>query len=177
LLLWTAGLRMMRQHPFTGVGVGNYKQELDTVLAPGTSTRFSVAHNTSIQVGAELGIVGLAVFVGIILMTLRSTERIRRAARRARVPLIGQAAEAIQVGLVGFSVSITFVSAEYHKFFWLVVFLTCCLPALLRPKHARGPWWARRTPRGASAPPVAAPPGGPAGDSERAPGPVGSPSP
>jgi len=177
LLLWTAGLKMMRQHPFTGVGVGNYKQALDTVLAPGTSTRFSVAHNTYIQVGAELGIVGLAVFVGIILMTLRSTQRIRRAARRARVPLIGQAAEAIQVGLVGFSVSITFVSAEYHKFFWLVVFLTCCLPALLRPKHAGGPWWARRTPRGASAPPVAAPPGGPAGDSERAPGPVGSPSP
>jgi O-antigen ligase len=144
------------------------------------SIRFSVAHNTYIQVGSELGIVGLAIFVGIIVMTLRSTERIRRAARRARVPLVGQAAEAIQVGLVGFSVSITFVSAEYHKFFWLMVFLTCCLPALLRPKPARGPWWARRTPRGDSARPVAASPVSPDGaasDSSPAPGPVGSPSP
>ncbi|HEY7203350.1 MAG TPA: O-antigen ligase family protein [Methylomirabilota bacterium] len=177
LILWTAGLKMMRQHPLFGVGVGNYKEALDSVLEPGMSIRFSVAHNTYIQVGSELGIVGLGLFVGIILMTLRSTERIRRAARRARVPLVGQAAEAIQVGLVGFSVSITFVSAEYHKFFWLVVFLTCCLPALMRPKPAGRPWWARGAPRGDSARPLPAPSSGPTGDSAPAPGAVGSPSP
>jgi len=177
LILWTAGLKMIRNNPIFGVGVGNYKGALDSVLEPGMSIRFSVAHNTYIQIGSELGLVGLGIFVAIILMTLRSTERIRRAARRARVPLVGQAAEAIQVGLVGFAVSITFVSAEYHKFFWLVVFLTCCLPALMRPKPARGPWWARRTPQGDSARPMEAPPNGPAGDSAPAPGPIASPSP
>jgi O-antigen ligase len=177
LILWTAGLKMIRANPFFGVGVGNYKEWLDRVVEPGMSIRFAVAHNTYIQIGSELGLVGLSVFLGILFMTLRSTERIRRTARRARAPLVGQAAEAIQVGLVGFAVSITFVSAEYHKFFWLVVFITCCLPALMRPKRAGRPWWARGTPRRGSPGPVAAPPDGPAGESTPAPGPITSPSP
>ncbi|HEX7785874.1 MAG TPA: O-antigen ligase family protein [Methylomirabilota bacterium] len=169
LILWTAGLEMMRSHPLVGVGVGNYKEALDTVAPPGVSIRFSVAHNTYIQIGSELGVIGLLVFLGIIVTTLRSTERIRRAARRARAPLVGQAAEAIQVGLVGFAVGITFVSAEYHKFFWLVVFLTCCLPPLLRPRAAARPWWARGASRTHSPEVAASPPQRPADDSAPAP--------
>ena len=37
LILWTAGLEMMRSHPLVGVGVGNYKEALDTVAPPGPS--------------------------------------------------------------------------------------------------------------------------------------------
>lgn len=177
LILWTAGLKMIRANPVFGVGVGNYKEWLDRVVEPGMSIRFAVAHNTYIQIASELGLVGLSVFLGIIFMTLRSTERIRRTARRARAPLVGQAAEAIQVGLVGFTVSITFVSAEYHKFFWLVVFMTCCLPALMRPKPAGRPWWARGAPRRGLPGPVAAPPDGTGGQSTPAPGQITSPSP
>lgn len=143
LILWSAGLKMVQASPILGVGVGNYKAALDRIQGPGYRVKFSVAHNTYIEIAAELGLPGLAVFLGIFVTTLWGLERVRRAARRGGSPLVGRAAEGIQVGLVGYAVAIVFVSAEYHKFFWLVVFLSACLPALNRPRGAARPWWAR----------------------------------
>lgn len=159
LILWSSGWRMMQSSPVLGVGVGNFKSALDRILFQerGFGIKYSVAHNTYIELGAELGLPGLAVFLGIIGATLVSTERTRRAARRAGVPLVGRAATAMQVGLVGFAVAITFVSAEYHKLFWLVVFLSACLPALVRRRAPRRPWWARRSPPAPATSPATAP--------------------
>lgn len=170
LILWSAAVSMVQASPILGVGVGNYKAALNRVHGP---IKFSVAHNTYLEIAAELGLPGLAVFLGIFVMTFWSTERVRRAARRGGSPLVGRAAEAIQVGLVGYAVGIVFVSAEYHKLFWLVVFLSACLPALNRKRPAVRPWWARGSGRAESPEAVrhSAPPGvEPAEGSARTPG-------
>jgi hypothetical protein len=36
----------------------------------------------------------------------------------------------MQTGLIGYAVAIFFMSAQYQKLLWLVVFLSACLPPL-----------------------------------------------
>lgn len=70
---WDAGLRMMRQYPFSGVGAGHY----DLRFREHTPVwRFRIprghAHNGYIQMGAQAGYAGLVamvVFAGTLLMT------------------------------------------------------------------------------------------------------------
>ncbi len=63
LELWKAGLNMFHQHLLTGVGPGQFS----TGLGKNLGREFWVtAHNTYLQVGGDLGIIGLIVFLKII---------------------------------------------------------------------------------------------------------------
>ncbi len=47
--------------------------------------------------------------------------------RQVSVPV---AAVGIQAVLVGYAVSVLFISAQYQKLFWLMVFLSVCMQSL-----------------------------------------------
>ncbi len=125
-LIWMAGIRMVKAHPFLGIGAGNYK----TLIASDPnweSERAWVAHNTYLELAAELGVPGLLLFLGVIISSYVTA---RRAARGRAPPVIQQVAEALQPALLGFAVASFFISAQYTKLFWLIVFLSTCLPSL-----------------------------------------------
>ena len=74
-----AGLRMIAANPVMGVGSGNfglYKQVWADAFPEGPN----LAHNTYIELAAELGLPALAAFLFLIWRTFRS---LRRAERRA----------------------------------------------------------------------------------------------
>jgi O-antigen ligase len=128
--LWRSGLRMIRVHPLLGVGLGNFKLLSSDYGGPELK-KAGMAHNTYIEVAAETGIPGLIAFLAILYLSFRTLERIRRHTRRAGPALLLKAASGIQAGLLGCSVAIFFSSLEYIKPFWLVVFLTMCMPSLV----------------------------------------------
>ena len=69
--MWHKAWRMTANHPFFGIGIGQFEPNSPT-YAP-TDGAFSVpenAHNQFLQVMAELGIPGLAIFVAIIAVSL-----------------------------------------------------------------------------------------------------------
>jgi len=156
LALWNAGLKMIGRYPLTGIGVGNFKPLVPKFLEPGQNIQF-IAHNTYLGIGAELGLPALGVFLAIFMAVFRSTEAIRCSTRRTGPLLVQRTAEGLQVGLIGYAVAIFFVSAEYQKLFWLMIFLSGCLPALARKRGSVRPWWARQSP-GATEEPVSAVP-------------------
>jgi len=88
LILWEAGIRMARDHPLFGVGIGGY-WEFSHDYAPAFLDSFwrshENAHNYFIQLLAELGIPGLMVFVGVIGASLRSAWAPAAAARMSPV--------------------------------------------------------------------------------------------
>jgi putative inorganic carbon (HCO3(-)) transporter len=127
---WMAGLRMIQAHPFLGVGVGNFKP-LASAYGGGNLGGNEVAHNTYIEVAAEMGLPGLFAFLGILYFSFQSLGRVRRKALRSGSALLHQAALSMQAGLLGCSIAIFFSSLEYIKPFWLVIFLTMCMPMLL----------------------------------------------
>src|SRR6266404_335510 len=64
-VLWQAGLRMMAAHPIAGIGLGNFKP-LVQGYEQGDAAENHIAHNSYIEIGAEMGVPALFVFLGIL---------------------------------------------------------------------------------------------------------------
>ena len=131
---WVAGLKMFESHPIFGVGLGNFKVLMPEYAAPGVDFE-SMAHNTYIEYLAELGPLGLMLFVAITFSAFFSLRKVRRRARDNGPPSeLYLAALSLEAGLLGYLVGALFLSAEYEKLLWVVIFLSVCLPTLVRPR-------------------------------------------
>jgi O-antigen ligase len=138
---WKVGLRMIEIHPLFGIGLGNFKPMMHWYSPPGTPWS-TIAHNSFLEVAAELGLPALGVFIGILVFTYRSLGGAGRQARIAGDRMMYLAALGLQAGFVGYLVGACSISAEYTKLFWLVIFLSMCLPHVLSvrrtPQRAKG---------------------------------------
>ena len=134
VLLAQAGFKMLADKPLFGVGVGNFywSSREYMPLVPG------LAHNMYIEVAAELGSIGFALFMGIIIYTLKDLKEILKKAKEQNNTQFYYYAKSLLVGLVGFLIAAVFLHAEYEKFFWLVIFLTVCLRRIQEEQLVRG---------------------------------------
>ncbi len=132
--LMRGGIRMMFAHPILGVGLDNFRYNIAQFVtseeATGMDQLKRIAHNSYVEIGAEAGIPGLLLFLGMLFSSLLSLEQVAQRSKRLGNPTLMQIALGLQAGLLGSSVSIFFVSGEYQKMFWLAVFLTMSLPPL-----------------------------------------------
>jgi len=131
LVAWKAGLNMIKAYPLTGVGLGNFKAVMVGYADPNADIN-SIAHNTYLEIAAELGIPALLLFLVLIGVSCSSLGRARRRALQLESSLLSQAALGMEAGIVGFAVAICFLSAEYQKLFWLMILLSMCIPGLLQ---------------------------------------------
>jgi O-antigen ligase len=129
-IAWKAGLRMVERHPLMGIGLGEFKPQMDYYADPGVGFS-SIAHNTYLEVAAETGLPNFLVFVAMLFFTYRSLGRVRRRASDSGPPLVYLTATGMQAGFVGYLVGAFFLSSEYMKLFWLWVFLSMVLPSFL----------------------------------------------
>lgn len=124
-LLWKPALRMMRQFPLSGVGIGAFIVEVVCYAAPYERPDVipESAENAVLQVGAELGLIGLAAAAWIFAAI---AGRIRRGLGRERAE--GRAS-ALLAGAVAAGAAFA-TAAQAHSFigsyeiqytFWLIV--------------------------------------------------------
>lgn len=131
---WAAGLRMFEAYPVFGVGIGNFKNLMPRYTPPGVQVD-TMAHNTYIEYLAEMGPLGLFLFLAIAYFSFRSLRRVRKLTRSVGQPsTLYFAALSLESGLLGYLVGALFLSAEYEKLLWVVIFLSACLPGLV-PLH------------------------------------------
>ncbi len=99
LEIWTASVKAIRDSPWTGYGPGTDAIVIDPYLT-GDSRRFAglTSHNTLLRTWIELGILGIASFIGLVLATFVAARRSRPVDPGRR--LIGVGALAIFVGLL-----------------------------------------------------------------------------
>lgn len=121
------GVGYMLGHPVFGVGVGNF-QRAEGLLAEvsrqrarmGVGYRWTAAHNSFVQAGAELGIPGLLLFCGLVFGGMIGMVRLRRRLPGAWRRWMGESrflydlATFLPVSAVAFAVSGFFVSFAYH---------------------------------------------------------------
>jgi O-antigen ligase len=93
---WRTGMEMAKERPLTGVGAGAFVIAWPT-FAPGDVGEARTEHNTFVQLIAELGIPGLALFLAAFLAGLFGVSR------AARVPRLEPYARGVQCGLAGFA--------------------------------------------------------------------------
>lgn len=133
LQAWMAGLRMFETHPFFGVGLGNFKILMPKYADPGVQID-TIAHNSYVECLAELGPAGLFLFVAIAYCAFRSLRKVRKRTRSSSPSsTLYLTALALESGLLGYMVGALFLSAEYEKLLWVVIFLSICLPRLVSP--------------------------------------------
>jgi O-antigen ligase len=131
-LFWAA-LQMIAEAPLTGVGPDRFRELSDLYTGLG---RGYIAHNSYLEIAAELGLPVLAIFLGLLLATFAALGRAARLRGRRDAVELAQWADALRIGLVGFLVAGAFISAQYEKRFWIVVFLSIVVDRLAR-RHAR----------------------------------------
>ncbi|MDQ2903639.1 MAG: O-antigen ligase family protein [Ktedonobacteraceae bacterium] len=64
---WIAGIRMFLAHPWTGVGIGNYQDAYPHYYMTIFITPLGHAHNYYINIAAEMGIIGLLIYLFFLL--------------------------------------------------------------------------------------------------------------
>ena len=134
--IWRRGVGYMFRNPVFGVGPGNF-QAAEGMLSSfaqrqqlGVGVRWNAAHNSYIQVGAELGIPGLFIFLAIISTTFGLLRRLSRSeeAVEDELDVCPRAlTHALTAALVGFVVGAYFLSLVYAELFYTLVALAAGL--------------------------------------------------
>jgi len=145
--VWKRGVGYMLHNPIVGVGVAAFpiaEGGSDLALsqqAQGIGFKWSVAHNSFLETGAELGIAGLAVFVAMLAVTGAALTNISPRGKWA--PWVSRRetalAQMLIAALIGFSVAGIFVSAEYFAYLYFLLALAVGLTKVLRLRAAAFP--------------------------------------
>jgi O-antigen ligase len=142
--LWLAARTAFVAHPYTGIGYGAFPSQSNQLLlqTPGVNLEVNQignigheAHNAYLGSAAELGIPGVAFFVGVLASLFATLGRTARAARRAGDEMVARLAAALIVSLVAFAISSIFLSTETSRVLWIMLGMSLALPRLLaRPE-------------------------------------------
>jgi O-antigen ligase len=145
--IWQVGWRMFEDNPVHGVGLGSFqKASINFVLEPGTLARTDqiidspkVAHNAYLETLAELGIVGLLLFLAILAFPLVCALLAARNFARVNDLQLEVLSRALVVALAGILAADFFVSAQLSKLLWLLLAMGPVLLAISRKALSSAP--------------------------------------
>jgi len=137
--VWARGMTYMIQNPVLGVGLRNFASaEGHSVLSSalqgqGTGFKWSVAHSSFVEIGAELGIIGFIAFIALFVIGIRSMARVQRTGSlRGREPPLELPQSQMLLGsLLGFIICGLFLSAEHFAILYLLLGMVVGLLKLL----------------------------------------------
>jgi O-antigen ligase len=124
--LWTTGLELMMARPLLGVGAGMFAN------AEGAAGgRYNTAHNAFIEVGAELGVVGLGLFAFLLWRALQNCRALIRLARRdPQFEPYWWMANGLLISLCGSIVAALALSQGYSPVLYFLVGMSVALKRL-----------------------------------------------
>jgi O-antigen ligase len=128
LEVWKRGVGFMLANPVLGVGPNVF------TVADGESRggqgKWSSAHNSFVQIGAELGVTGLILFIYIIVTSLKAM-RVSIGMLPVGAPQVGLL-RAVEIGFYGYAASGFFLSMAYDTTLYLLVGLSVVVANLTR---------------------------------------------
>lgn len=120
---WHAGRDVISEYPWLGVGYSNWQTYYLTNIyefeTAGELHRAEKIHNIFLQLGTELGYVGLTIYLLMIMSAFNINRATRRVAARAGNNFYHWISIGLDSALVGYLVSGLFLSIVYYPFFWI----------------------------------------------------------
>ena len=107
--LWSKALDLISANPLFGVGRGGYPLALN-MTKDGV---YGIPHNTFLGLGAELGLVGLAIFVALIM---RAVYLLLTSEDKGKLPAIGVVAAISALLVQGLT-----INTENTRILWIIV--------------------------------------------------------
>ena len=127
LLYWENGIEMANDFPLTGVGYFNFIPYYETYYRSDMLyDNAELAHNIFVQVGADLGYLGLIVYIYLIILSFKIAA-IARDNTKSCEGIIYFIAPATNLSLIGFIIAGQFVSVVYYPFFWINLAVVSCI--------------------------------------------------
>ena len=145
--LWRVALDVFHDHPLAGVGAGNFEAvESHFVLRPGAISRIQylvdvphLVHNTYLQLLAETGVIGLALFLAVVLGSLRATWSAVKHFEASGSLELADLARAVLMGTVAMLVALFFISDGDDVRLWVLLAMGPALLTLAGRTRARAP--------------------------------------
>lgn len=110
----TAAARFTRDHPIIGAGLGQNVLATREERGPDGG----LVHNVYLEYAAELGLPGLALYLTLFFLCLKSTRLVQARARQTGDPRLFYIGEAIYLSLIAFGLSAMFHPVAYHVHFY-----------------------------------------------------------
>jgi O-antigen ligase len=138
--LWRAAVNGWQEHPWIGLGASNFQARALDLLqtTPGVNTRASYvhagreAHSAYLEQLAGLGVIGLALWSAVVLLTAWYFTIAFRRARALGSALLERISLALLVSLLGFVLSSIFLSNELSRALWILVGLALALDVMTK---------------------------------------------
>lgn len=127
--VWKRGIGYMMSHPLTGVGANAFPAA-EGMISPlaerqslGIGLKWSAAHNSFVQIGAELGVGGLVIFLVLLYRAARLLHGIgnSRAGPGGGSSREDAMAQAFAGALVGYLVAGFFLSQAYSAYLYTLL--------------------------------------------------------
>jgi O-antigen ligase len=139
LQIWERGIQMMFMNPVLGVGVYNFMSAEGIIFAE-IGARYQAAHNSFVQIGAELGIPGFIAFCLLLWRTVKYIRSISASAIMENIKITESqnlvAAYSVTGAMTGFAVSGFFLSAAYTTSLYFLLALSV---AIFSANHIQAP--------------------------------------
>lgn len=138
--LWRAALTGWHEHELAGMGFGAFIGQSNALLLRTPGVDFSAyalrptgqfVHNAYLESLVELGVVGLALFLAVLVSVALALRRTARLAAAAGQGLVGAFTRALLLSLAGFAFASVFLSTETNRYLWVMVGLSLALPRVL----------------------------------------------
>lgn len=133
LTRWHTAAEMTSDNPLLGLGPAGFRENYDRYIDYGAADvvhHLDVSHDTYLEVSSELGVPGLAAFLGVLAFGFAGARR--RARSRGRDDGFGAA---VCTALIGGAVAAVFLTEQYYLPLWLLA----ALGAALDPRYAARP--------------------------------------
>jgi len=127
---WKGGLRMMVEHPLAGVGMSNFRPNIEADPKAVGAARYS--HSNWIQAGSELGVFAILLFLWVLYIAFERNRETRQilAGRGGRAKQMTAFTHALDISMVGFIVTGTFTAMLYYPFMYVNLALIVSLHAI-----------------------------------------------
>jgi len=144
------GINYMLRYPVFGIGINNFPMAEGTISPKaiehirGTGLRWTAAHNSYVQAGAELGVPGLLLWSALVwggpIAMFRMRRRLPRPWARGTLEerFLYNAPAYVAVALIGFAITSFFVSFAYLEPIYLLAAYMAGLYSSVRGKRGTG---------------------------------------
>lgn len=137
LAYWEYGLEAIRQYPATGIGFRNWPVWVaanypEVIIKVGESDHVEVIHNTYLEAGTELGLIGGAVYLLLLLHIFISNNRTAHLARVLNDRFLLATATGLNGSLMGFLVPSYFMAVLYYPYIWILLSFTVSASIICR---------------------------------------------
>lgn len=135
-----AAISAFLDHPVLGLGPGqfpaNYERYARKAGVEDLHGQERVAHSLFLALAAQIGLVGVAAFVAVLVATALPLLRVRR---RARSPGDRAIASGLLLGLLGYVLAGMFLDLAYARYLWLLIALAAAAGSILAPGSEERP--------------------------------------